>query len=562
MSHDAAGPMRQELLHARAREGGVNRFVYWLTRAVLEPFFLTYFRMHRVGREHIPATGPVIVASNHRSFLDPFVIGTMARRPMYYVAKKELFRGRLVTWLLGALGAFPVNRGGSDAEMITTAKAILARGDIVLIFPEGTRIRPGSLGTPKRGVGRLALETGVPVVPVAVVGTEAVRRGWRIRPHKVKIRAGRALRFPRVEGPSPALAGAVTDRIWPCVMLQWEWLGGLPPIRRAAVIGAGTWGTGLAVSLARAGLEVELGCRTREQVVELESARENHRYLPGVRLPDSVRVRRAAELELAGHDLVCLAVPARALPGVMAAHGERIPKRAGLLVLCKGVVPPLGMVPSEFVSQRCRARAVAVVGGPSHAADALKHGASVIVASRDRAFARQLADALASAGLEVSITTDVAGVELAGAAKNAAVLAAAAAAPAGPNVAGAAAGKVFAEVDALARRRGSRPETFAGLAGAGDLVATVVASGSRNRRAGELLSQGVPPAEIGAVLGQAAEAVDSVPLLANVARGAHVEAPALEGLAALVEGRIDAERWAATVTKPSGPAHMRPARVA
>jgi glycerol-3-phosphate dehydrogenase len=340
-------------------------------------------------------------------------------------------------------------------------------------------------------------------------------------------------------------------------MLQWEWLGGLPPIRRAAVIGAGSWGTGLAVSLARAGLEVDLGCRTREQVGELEAARENERYLPGVKLPGSVRVMRASELELAGHDLVCLAVPARALPGVLAAHGERIPRRAGLLILCKGIVPPLGMVPSEFVSSRSRARAIAVLGGPSHAADALEHGASVVVAAFNRAFARQLADALASAGLEVSITSDVTGVELAGAAKNAA-----AAAPAGPNIAGAAAGKVFAEVDAVARSRGSRPETFTGLAGAGDLVATVVAAGSRNRRAGELLAQGVPPAEIGAVLGQSAEAVDSVPLLASVARGARVDAPTLEGLAALVEGRIDAERWAATVTSPERSSRARPVRAA
>jgi glycerol-3-phosphate dehydrogenase len=193
---------------------------------------------------------------------------------------------------------------------------------------------------------------------------------------------------------------------------------------------------------------------------------------------------------------------------------------------------------------------VAALGGPAQAAEVLEHGASVVVASVDRAFSRQLADALRNAGLDVSSSSDVTGVELAGCAKNAAVLAAAAAAAAGPNVAGAAAGKVFAEVDALARRRGGRPETFAGLAGTGDLVATMVAAGSRDRRAGELLAQGLPPAEIGAVLGQAAEAVDSVPLLANVARDSRVEAPALQGLAALVEGRIEPDRWTATVTAP------------
>jgi len=554
MDHDA--------LHRRAREQGANPFVYWLVRALFQPFFLLYFRMSRIGREHIPAQGPVIIASNHRSFLDPFVIATMARRPMYYVAKQELFSRGWQAWILNALGAFPVQRGAGDTDMIETAKAILARGDIVLIFPEGTRTRPGSLGQPKRGVGRIALESGAPVVPVAVIGTEAVRRGWRIRPHKVRIRAGRPLRFPRVEGASPELAGAVTSRIWPCVLLQWEWLGGLPPIRRAAIVGAGAWGTSLAVALARAGFEVDLGCRTHDQAAELAQARVNGRYLPGIELPEQIKVLRAAELNLAGHDLICLAVPARALPAVLAAHGEKIPRRAGLLVLSKGLVPPLGTLPSAFASERCRTRAVAVLGGPSHAAEALEHGASVVLASLDRGFARQLADTLAAARLDVSISSDVTGVELAGCAKNAAVLAAGAAAAAGPNIAGAAAGKVFAEVDALARTRGGRPETFAGLAGAGDLVATVVASSSRNRRAGELLAQGVPAAEIAPFLGHAAEAVDSVPMLAEAARSARLDTPALDGLAALVEGRIEPEQWTETVTQPGRRTRSRSVRAA
>jgi len=231
--------MDQERLHRRAREQGANPLVYWLVRAIFQPFFHVYFRLGRIGREHIPAEGAVIIASNHRSFLDPFVIGTMARRPMYYVAKQEMFTRPWRSWVLSSLGAFPVERGTGDAAMIETATAILERGDILLMFPEGTRTRPGPLGKPKRGAARLALQTGAPVVPVAVIGTEAVRRGWRIRPHKVRIRAGRPLRFPRVESPSPALAGAVTGRIWPCVMLQWEWLGGQPPIRRAETAAAG-----------------------------------------------------------------------------------------------------------------------------------------------------------------------------------------------------------------------------------------------------------------------------------------------------------------------------------
>jgi 1-acyl-sn-glycerol-3-phosphate acyltransferase len=213
--------------HERALARGVNPVLYRLVRAVLVPAFLLCFRLEGIGREHIPNSGPVLLAANHRSFLDPFVIGALTRRPVYYVAKRELFERRWLAWLLNSLGAFPVDRGHGDEHAMSTARAILERGDCVVIFPEGTRVRSGPLGAPHRGVGRLALQTGARVVPVAVMGTEDVRRGWRIRPRKVTLRYGRPLGFPIVERPSPSIALGVAERIWACVSLQWEWLGGI-----------------------------------------------------------------------------------------------------------------------------------------------------------------------------------------------------------------------------------------------------------------------------------------------------------------------------------------------
>lgn len=540
--------MDHSRLHARARTKGVNPIVYWLMRAWVQPFAHIYWRLSRIGREHVPQSGPVIFVSNHRSFIDPFIIGLCSRRPVYYVAKQELFKIKALGWLLSSLGAFPVKRGEADGDMIETAKAILDRGDPVLIFPEGTRIRPGALGKPKRGVGRLALETGATVVPVAMIGTESIRKGFRIRPHKIRVRIGAPLTFPRTENVTGPLAAAVTDRIWPNVMLQWEWLGGLPPLRRAAVIGGGSWGTAVAAMLARSGIDVDLGCRTKAQADLINATHENDRYLPGVQLSSRITAVRAADLELGRHDLVAFAVPAAELPQVVAAHGSRLAPRTGVLVLSKGLVPPLGTLPSAFVAERTQSWAVGVLGGPAHAADALSDGASLVLAAKDPSFSRQVSDALFAAGLQVTNTTDVIGVELAGCAKNAAALAAAAADT--PNAAGAAAGKVFAEVDAFARAAGARPETFSGLAGTGDLVATVLAEGSRNRRAGELLAQGMPAEEVGAVIGQTAEAVDTIPLLAARLKDAGVDAPAIRGLANLVEGKIEPDRWRASITAP------------
>jgi 1-acyl-sn-glycerol-3-phosphate acyltransferase len=539
---------RLRAYHEYTRRHSVNWPLYLLARVFMTPFFLVYFRLARAGREHGRVDGGLIVAANHRSFLDPFAIGAALpwRRPMNYVAKIELFERRWQGWLLSRLGAFPIRRGESDEDAMETARRLVLRGGAVCIFPEGTRIRRGTLASPKRGVGRLALQTGAPVLPTAVFGSEHVRRGWRIRPRRVRVRLGRAMTFPRVEQPpSPPLAESVTARIWPNVLLQWEAMGGLPPMRRAAVIGAGSWGTAVAVLLARGGLEVQLGARTAAQAEEMAAAGENRRYLEGVELPASLQVLPASEIELAGLDLVCLAIPSGSLPQAVGAIADRVSDRSSVLLLTKGLIAPLGQLPAEYVGERIRARAVASLGGPAHAREAVSGSAALVLGSGDPDLRDQLGEVFDRAGLVCERSRDVLGVEMAGAAKNAAALAAAAGEPYGMNAAGIAAAQVWRECIEYATARGAELETFSGLAGVGDLTATMLAPSGRNRRAGEMLGRGTPAAEIPARIGQASEGLDAVPLLAAAISASGGSAAALEGLAALIGGEIDAEAWVA-----------------
>jgi glycerol-3-phosphate dehydrogenase (NAD(P)+) len=538
---------RFQRYHDFAREKGVNKTLYTIVRCVLVPLLLVWFRLDRQGREHARVKGGLVVASNHRSFLDPFAIGALLpwRRQIQFVAKVELFESRWQGWVLNRLGAFPIRRGQSDETAMRTAALAVERGGTVVIFPEGTRIRQGSLSRPKRGVGRLALETGAPVLPVAVIGTEHVRRGWRIRPRKVRLRAGTPMTFPRQEKPSPSLAATVTERIWPNIELQWEYLGGLPPLRKAAVIGAGSWGTAVAVLLARGGVEVQLGTRSGEKAEEIQRKRENEPYLPQVKLPDGVEAKRAADIELAGCDLIVLAVPSKAIPQAVGTYADRISSRASVLLLSKGLIQPLGLMPTEYVSERIRARAIACLGGPAHAREAAAGMAALVLGSADLDLRVQLGEVFDRAGLVCERTDDVVGVEMAGVAKNAAALAAAAAEPHGMNAAGIAAAGIWDECLDYALAKGASMETFAGLAGVGDLTATILAPRSRNRRAGELLGKGVPADQIPGRIGQASEGLDSVPLIAETVVRAGIAAPRLEGLAALIAGEIAATEWIA-----------------
>jgi glycerol-3-phosphate dehydrogenase (NAD(P)+) len=189
----------------------------------------------------------------------------------------------------------------------------------------------------------------------------------------------------------------------------------------------------------------------------------------------------------------------------------------------------------------------ACVGGPAHAREMVHDGAALVAASEDEELAHQLAQVFIRAGVVCEESDDPIGVELAGAAKNAAALAAGATERQGLNAAGAAAGHIFAEVWRYAEAQGAKAESMIGLAGTGDLVATALAPQSRNRRAGELLAEGIPTSEIPEHIGQAVEALESVPLLARALASAGIDAPVTTGLARLIGGSVPLDDWVALV---------------
>jgi glycerol-3-phosphate dehydrogenase (NAD(P)+) len=331
-----------------------------------------------------------------------------------------------------------------------------------------------------------------------------------------------------------------------------------PVAKRATVIGAGSFGTALAVLLTRAGMRTTLQTRTAEQASLLESERENKLYLPGVELPAPLRVEPASAG--AGRaDYVFLAVPSRGLGAAITALSDgELGRRTAIVSVAKGLVAPDGRAPSALLASLFGAHRVACVGGPAHAQEMVRFGAGLVLASADEELAQTLAHMFTRAGVVCEQSNDPIGVELAGAAKNAAALAAGATEAQGANAAGAAAGHIFAEVWRYGETLGARPESLIGLAGVGDLLATALARESRNRRAGELLAQGVPAAEIPARIGQAVEALEWVPLLARTLEQAGVEAPVTGALGRLVAGELPLESWVALVrTTVPPPARWR-----
>jgi 1-acyl-sn-glycerol-3-phosphate acyltransferase len=203
--------------YVRTHEPG---WVYPAARIVMGPPARILYRLRARGLENIPAEGPMILAPNHFSNFDHFFVGVRLRREIRFMGKSQFFgkgANPIIDYIFRNAGHFPVRRGYDDAEAFISANSILDRGGCIGIYAEGGRSRTGGLGEPKRGVGRIALESGAPVVPAAIHGSASVR-GWkRGRFPRITVAYGEPLSFDRDPEPTrerqQEVAEAIFDRI-------------------------------------------------------------------------------------------------------------------------------------------------------------------------------------------------------------------------------------------------------------------------------------------------------------------------------------------------------------
>jgi glycerol-3-phosphate dehydrogenase (NAD(P)+) len=299
---------------------------------------------------------------------------------------------------------------------------------------------------------------------------------------------------------------------------------------KIVVVGAGSWGSAFSCLLRDRGHDVILAARDPAQVAAINEAGRNPRYATAADLR-GIRAETIAGAPVAEAELVAVAVPSAVFAEVVGA----LPGGAPLLSLTKGLDPGTG----ERLSTLVRGRPVAVLSGPN-IADEIVRGlpAAAVIASEDLELAVRLQLAVHSTIFRVYVNEDIVGVELCAAAKNVIALAAGGAdgLGLGDNAKAALVARGLAEMGRLAEAAGARPDTFAGLAGMGDLIVTCWAPSGRNRRAGELIAQGVTPQDAVSEIGMVVEGLTTAPVLRDVSHRLGIELPITEGVCAVLQG--------------------------
>lgn len=312
---------------------------------------------------------------------------------------------------------------------------------------------------------------------------------------------------------------------------------------RVTVLGSGSWGTAFAAVTADAGCQATVWGRSAEVVADIDGAHRNSAYLPDVDLPPSLRATTDAEGAVADAELLVLALPSKVLRGTLAPLAGAIGAGTVLVSLAKGVELGTNRRMSEVVAEAAGVGAdrVAVVSGPNLAREiALRQPTATVVASVDHATADRVAGACSTDYFRPYTNTDVVGVEIAGAMKNVIALAVGMAVGLGmgDNSKASIITRGLAETARLGAALGADPQTFSGLAGMGDLVATCTSPLSRNRTFGEQLGLGHSVEQVVEVTRQTAEGVGSCRSLLALARSLDVEVPITEAVAAVVTGAL------------------------
>ncbi|NVN35330.1 NAD(P)H-dependent glycerol-3-phosphate dehydrogenase [Komagataeibacter swingsii] len=300
---------------------------------------------------------------------------------------------------------------------------------------------------------------------------------------------------------------------------------------RIAVIGAGAWGTALALQAARAGAEVSLWARNPATM----SAGRVMPRLPGYALPPRITVSDVMPRQA---DLILLACPMQHLR----ATARAVPPCAPLIACCKGIEQATGLMPLQVLGEIFPHSVLGVLSGPNFAHEiAAGLPAAAVLASTDRTQARRLADLLTTPAFRLYASDDPTGVQLGGAAKNVIAIAAGAAigAKLGENARAALITRSIAELSRLSHALGGRPETLSGLAGIGDLLLTCTGAASRNYRLGLAIGQGTPAQQAADALEGVAEGRATAPALLQLARQHGVSTPVIATVTSLLAGTID-----------------------
>ena len=210
--------------HQAARKG--VGWTYTLARIVLTIPTLLIWRVRAIGVENVPKDGPLVLAPNHFSQMDHFFIGVYLRRKIRFMAKSQLFGPPVLTYVYKHGGVFPIRRGHHDEEAFETVHELLDQGEMLLVYAEGGRSRSRQLGEPKPGIGRIALESGAPIVPVAIHGSERARQWKRLRFPKITVQFGEPVTFGVEQAPGRERQLEIATEIFARVREMHEGLAG------------------------------------------------------------------------------------------------------------------------------------------------------------------------------------------------------------------------------------------------------------------------------------------------------------------------------------------------